>query len=119
LAMEYVDGEPLRKVIERQGALSAAEAAEITRQVADALEAAHEMGIVHRDLKPDNIMIARGRNGGDLAEVVDARSDIYSLGLVAFNMLTGQLPFPTVSSREAMIARLSERPRTLAEIKDD
>ncbi|HEX5409871.1 MAG TPA: serine/threonine-protein kinase [Gemmatimonadaceae bacterium] len=157
LAMEYVDGEPLRKVIERQGALSAAEAAEITRQVADALEAAHEMGIVHRDLKPDNIMIARGRNGADLAKVVDfgiakatsgddqkvtrtglaigtpeymspeqlsgdavdARSDIYSLGLVAFNMLTGQLPFPTDSSREAMIARLSERPRTLAEIKDD
>ena len=157
LAMEFIDGEPLRKVIERQGALPAAQAADITRQVADALEAAHEMGIVHRDLKPDNIMIARGRNGEDVAKVVDFgiakattgddqkvtrtglaigtpeymspeqlsgdaldnRTDIYSLGLVAFNMLTGQLPFPAVSSREAMIARLTERPRTLAEIKDD
>ena len=157
LAMEFIDGEPLRKVIERQGALTAAQAADITRQVADALDAAHEMGIVHRDLKPDNIMIARGRNGEDVAKVVDFgiakattgddqkvtrtglaigtpeymspeqlsgdaldnRTDIYSLGLVAFNMLTGQLPFPAVSSREAMIARLTERPRTLAEIKDD
>ena len=157
LAMEFIDGEPLRKVIERQGALPAAQAADITRQVADALDAAHEMGIIHRDLKPDNIMIARGRNGEDVAKVVDFgiakatsgddqkvtrtglaigtpeymspeqlsgdaldnRTDIYSLGLVAFNMLTGQLPFPAVSSREAMIARLTERPRTLAEIKDD
>ena len=157
LAMEFIDGEPLRKMIERQGALTAIQAADITRQVADALEAAHEMGIVHRDLKPDNIMIARGRNGEDVAKVVDFgiakatsgddqkvtrtglaigtpeymspeqlsgdsldnRTDIYSLGLVAFNMLTGQLPFPAVSSREAMIARLTERPRTLAEIKDD
>jgi len=157
LAMEFIDGEPLRKVIERQGALPAVQAADITRQVADALDAAHEMGIVHRDLKPDNIMIARGRGGEDVAKVVDFgiakattgddqkvtrtglaigtpeymspeqlsgdtldnRTDIYSLGLVAFNMLTGQLPFPAVSSREAMIARLTERPRTLAEIKDD
>jgi serine/threonine-protein kinase len=157
LAMEFIDGEPLRKVIERQGALPAVQAADITRQVADALDAAHEMGIVHRDLKPDNIMIARGRTGEDVAKVVDFgiakatsgddqkvtrtglaigtpeymspeqlsgdtldnRTDIYSLGLVAFNMLTGQLPFPAVSSREAMIARLTERPRTLAEIKDD
>ncbi len=157
LAMEFIDGEPLRKVIERQGALTAAQAADITRQVADALDAAHGMGIVHRDLKPDNIMIARGRSGEDVAKVVDFgiakattgddqkvtrtglaigtpeymspeqlsgdtldnRTDIYSLGLVAFNMLTGQLPFPAVSSREAMIARLTERPRTLAEIKDD
>ena len=59
LAMEYIDGEPLTKIIERQGALPAARAAEITRQTAEALEAAHEHGIVHRDLKPDNIMIAQ------------------------------------------------------------
>ncbi len=157
LAMEFVDGEPLTKIIERQGALPAVRAAEITRQTSEALEAAHEMGIVHRDLKPDNIMVARGRAGEDVVKVVDfgiakamsndeqkvtktglaigtpeymspeqlggdqldSRTDIYSLGLVTFNMFTGQLPFPAVTSREALIMRLTEKPRTLAEITPD
>jgi len=71
LAMEYVDGESLSKIIEREGPLDPARAAEITSQVAEALGAAHELGIVHRDLKPDNIMVGRGRGGKDEAKVVD------------------------------------------------
>jgi eukaryotic-like serine/threonine-protein kinase len=155
LAMEYVDGEPLTRVIERSGALPAPRAAELVRQTAAALAAAHELGIVHRDLKPDNIMVARGRDGADVVKVVDfgiakaaaadvqqvtrtglvvgtpeymspeqlagdrvdARSDIYALGLVAFTMLTGALPFPSRTVQEAMIMRLTERPRTLAEMR--
>ena len=155
LAMEYVDGEPLTALVERSGALPAPRAAEIARQTAEALDAAHELGIVHRDLKPDNIMVARGRDGADVVKVVDfgiakaanadsqkvtktglivgtpeymspeqlagdpvdARSDIYALGLVAFNMLTGALPFPSETVQEAMIMRLTERPRTLAETR--
>ena len=71
LAMEFVDGPPLTKIIERARRAAAARAADIVRQAADALAVAHDMGIVHRDLKPDNIMIARERDGGDLVKVVD------------------------------------------------
>jgi eukaryotic-like serine/threonine-protein kinase len=157
LAMEFVDGPPLTKVIEQAGALPAKRAAEIVRQTGDALAVAHDLGIVHRDLKPDNIMIAKTRDGGDLVKVVDfgiakagnsaaqkvtktglvvgtpeymspeqlaggnldGRSDIYSLALVAFNMLTGTLPFPADSAQESMIMRLTDRPRTLSEMRPD
>jgi hypothetical protein len=71
LAMEFVEGVPLTELIEQEGALPLARATAIFRQTADALQAAHDLGIVHRDLKPDNIMVARGRDGGDLVKVVD------------------------------------------------
>lgn len=157
LAMEFVEGPPLTKVIDDQGALPPNRAAEIARQVAEALTVAHDMGIVHRDLKPDNIMLTKNRDGSDCAKVVDfgiakvadnesqkvtktglvvgtpeymspeqlagdkldGRSDTYSLGLVAFNMLTGKLPFPGETLQESMIMRLTDRPRQLVEMKDD
>ena len=50
---------------------------------------------------------------------LDGRSDIYALGLVAFNCLTGKLPFPAETVQESMIMRLTDRPRTLAESKTD
>jgi len=50
---------------------------------------------------------------------LDGRSDLYSLGLVAFNMLTGKLPFPSDTTQSSMIARLTERPKPLAFMKDD
>ncbi|MBA4156464.1 MAG: protein kinase [Gemmatimonadetes bacterium] len=71
LAMEFVEGEPLSLLLRRESPLPVARATEITRQVADALVAAHEIGLVHRDLKPDNILLARGRDGSDVAKVVD------------------------------------------------
>ena len=157
LAMEYIEGESLTSVIEKNGTLAAPRTASIIYQAAEALAMAHDYGIVHRDLKPDNIMIARNRDGSDLVKVVDfgiakasssdaqkvttagvvvgtpeymspeqlaadtldGRSDIYSLGLVAFNCLTGKLPFPSNSAQEAMIMRLTDFPKTLAEIKPD
>jgi serine/threonine-protein kinase len=157
LAMEFVDGPPLRKIIEQAGVLSPKRAAEIVRQTADGLAVAHDMGIVHRDLKPDNILLVRTRDGGDLVKVVDfgiarvaandsqnvtrsglvvgtpeymspeqlagdkmdGRSDIYSLGLVAFNMLTGRLPFPSNSQQESMIMRLTDKPKRLDEMRPE
>jgi hypothetical protein len=50
---------------------------------------------------------------------LDGCSDIYSLGLVAFNMLTGKLPFPSESAQESMIMRLTDKPKPLAEMKAD
>jgi serine/threonine-protein kinase len=71
LAMEYIEGEALTDLLEREGALAPKRAADILQQTANALDAAHELTIVHRDLKPDNIMIAKSREGADLVKVVD------------------------------------------------
>ena len=152
LAMEFIKGESLTDLINREGALAPKRAADIARQTAEALEAAHEFGIVHRDLKPDNIMITKTRGGLDLAKVVDfgiakaaggdekqnvtktglvvgtpeymspeqlsgdavdGRSDIYSLALVFFRMLTGTLPFQADTAQEVMIKRLTDEPLKL------
>ena len=153
LAMEFIEGEALTDVVKSHGALPPTRAADITRQAAEGLAVAHDMGIVHRDLKPDNIMIAKNRDGSDCVKVVDfgiakansenqkvtrtgmvvgtpeymspeqlagdklnGQSDIYSLALVAFNMLTGKLPFPSETVQESMIMRLTDKPRALTEM---
>jgi serine/threonine-protein kinase len=71
LAMEFIEGEPLTDLLEREGALPVPRAVSIFLQVAEALQAAHDLGIVHRDLKPDNVMLIRRRDGGDGVKVVD------------------------------------------------
>jgi tRNA A-37 threonylcarbamoyl transferase component Bud32 len=154
LAMQYVEGETLTNVLRAEGALQPLRAAEIIRQAADGLHAAHVLGIVHRDLKPDNIMLTKDRDGLDSVKVVDfgiakavdgaaekmtrtgtvvgtpdymspeqlsgdavdGRSDTYSLAIVAFNLLTGRLPFPATSTQTAMIMRLTDKPKSLSEM---
>jgi serine/threonine-protein kinase len=158
LAMEFIEGEPLTDLLEREGALPARRAVGIFSQVADALQAAHDLGIVHRDLKPDNIMLAQ-KKGGDQVKVVDfgiakavggdesgqkvtktglvvgtpefmspeqlsgdkvdGRSDLYSLGLVFYQMLAGKLPFEATTVQETMIKRLTDEPTTLAASRPD
>jgi len=71
LAMEFIEGEPLTDLLEREGAISVPRATAIFLQTADALQAAHDLGIVHRDLKPDNIMLSKRKDGGETVKVVD------------------------------------------------
>src|SRR5262245_35282672 len=63
LVMELVEGESLRQLIMQQGVMAPAAAAEIIRQVCEALDDAHQHNVVHRDIKPDNIIVRSTPNG--------------------------------------------------------
>jgi serine/threonine-protein kinase len=71
LVMEFVEGEPLARILAREAPLSVERALDLARQIADGLGAAHDLGIVHRDLKPDNILVSRNKAGKEIAKVVD------------------------------------------------
>ena len=72
LAMEFVAGKSLgRLVLAEEGQVAPARAAELIRQIAAGLDAAHRLGVVHRDLKPDNILVAHAGTPEEIAKVVD------------------------------------------------
>ena len=71
LAMEYVEGEVLADVLDRERALPAVRGLRIARQIASALADAHSFGIVHRDLKPANLLLAQRRRAADFVKVLD------------------------------------------------
>jgi Tol biopolymer transport system component len=149
IAMRFVEGTDLRTLLHEGGALEPARAIDIVRQVAAALDAAHEQGLVHRDVKPGNVLLARQR-GSEAGEHVylsdfgltkrsasdsgitgtgqfvgtldyaapeqfkggtpDARTDVYSLGCVLFECLTGRPPFTSENDAGLMYAHLQEPP---------
>ncbi len=138
IVMEYVEGITLKTYIEKKGQLSYKEAISIAIQVGRGIEAAHGKHIVHRDIKPQNIMIStegkvkvmdfgiaraatantinsdvmgsvhyaspeQARNG-----YVDGKSDIYSLGIVMYEMVTGRVPFDGDTTVAVAIQHLQE-----------
>ncbi|WP_413800396.1 protein kinase domain-containing protein [Streptomyces iranensis] len=148
IVMEYVEGQPLRSVLDvdvrQYGAMPTEKALKITSDVLAALEISHEMGLVHRDIKPGNVMmtkrnvvkvmdfgIARAMQSGvtsmtqtgmvvgtpqylspeqALGRGVDARSDLYSVGIMLFELLTGRLPFDADSPLAIAYAHVQEEP---------
>ncbi len=148
LSMEYVDGEDLASLLRRIGRLPADKAVEIARRLCAGLAAAHEKGVLHRDLKPANIMIdGRGnvvvmdfglagladqlqadvRSGTpaymspeQLAGTeVTARSDIYALGLVLYELFTGRRAFEAASLMELMQMQERGAPASIASVARD
>ena len=142
LSMEFIDGEDLSVLLRRIGRLPGDKATEITRQICAGLAAAHENGVLHRDLKPANIMIdGRGKarvtdfgvavvanellgreaaagTPGYMApeqlagKEVTQRSDIYSLGLVLYELFTGKRVFEAKSLHELMQLHEKSTPPT-------
>ncbi len=71
LAMEYVPGDTLARMVKAEGPFELTRVVDLTRQIASGLDAAHAQGIIHRDLKPDNIMVMRDRDGREMVKIVD------------------------------------------------
>src|SRR5215210_6853276 len=151
IVFEYVEGENLKQVVTRAGALPVREAVDLGLQIARALGYAHHRGIVHRDVKPQNVIlnedgrakvtdfgIARSldvdgvtRTGTVLGtsnyiapeqasgQQVNALTDVYSLGCVLFELLTGDVPFEGENFVSVALKHVNEPPPRVIDRRHD
>jgi eukaryotic-like serine/threonine-protein kinase len=142
LVMEYVDGQSLARLLRQEGMLEPRRAAEVGRQVCQALAAAHAAGLVHRDITPGNLLVdpaglvkvadfgiaklaaATTMTGDGMllgtaaylspeqaqGRPVDGRSDLYGLGCVLYELVTGAPPFAGDSSVAVAARQVTEQP---------
>ncbi len=149
ISMEFIDGEDLASVLRRMGRPSKDKALQIARQLCAGLAAAHDKGVLHRDLKPHNVMVdGRGRvritdfglagfteeftrgqvRAGTPAYMapeqlagreVSVKSDLYALGLVLFELFTGQRAFEGTTREPLDGSRSALTPTSLSGLVDD
>ena len=141
IAMEYLEGEQLKDILDVHTPMSIERIADIAAQIAEGLAYAHKNGIVHRDIKPANVMLLQGdrvkitdfgiahmsTSSGTLAgtvlgsprymapeqvvgKAVDGRSDLFALGVLLYEMLTGESPFDGDNINTTMYRIVNEAP---------
>ena len=153
ITMAFVAGEDLHGILKRERPLPLDRALKFSRQLCEALDAAHAEGVVHRDFKPHNVLVGTGdqlfvsdfglatsfetakmgmtRSGAFVGTPrymspeqveggkIDHCSDLYSLGLVMYEMFTGDVPFAGESTWQVMYQRVKEKPKNPKTIKPD
>ncbi len=153
IAMRYIDGETLREVMQREGAMRTERAIELLTPICAALDYAHNNQVIHRDIKPSNIMISRdgtlyladfglaremGATSGltvtgmvmgtpDYMSPEQAQglpnigppTDIYAMGIILYQMLTGNLPFESSTPMGMVSARVMYAPKPPTDFRSD